>query len=123
MSIFKIATFIEESKMKSDYIKKFIILGIFGLMVLLIFPQVLTYAQEGGFTETFDDPDLPGWDRTPGVIVAEGNLHLEMGNSVLHGGNWTNLHLTTRLRLDGDGEFVIIYEMSDSGGKIGRAHV
>ena len=104
--------------MKNNHLWKIILVGLFVLFIVLFPPQMFTSAQEGVFIETFDDPDLPGWEHTPGVIVAEGNLHLEMGNSVTHDGDWTNLHLTTRLRLDGDGEFVIIYKISDSGGSI-----
>jgi hypothetical protein len=53
------------------------------IVALLVAP---VKAQEPGFTETFDDPTLPGWEHLPGVSVVDGVLRLEPGNFAFHGG-------------------------------------
>ena len=104
--------------MRNDALWKILISVLFVLVAMLILPQMPTSAQEGGFIDTFDDPNLPGWDHTPGVFVDQSILHIEPGNFIGHGGNWLNTHLITRIRLDGDGEVAFFYRTSEGGGYI-----
>ena len=104
--------------MRNDALWKILISVLFVLVAMLILPQMPTSAQEGGFIDTFDDPNLPGWDHTPGVFVDQSILHIEPGNFIGHGGNWLHTHLITRIRLDGDGEVAFFYRTSEGGGYI-----
>ena len=56
------------------------------LMVALLVVPIR--AQEPGFTETFDDPTLPGWEHSPNAAVVEGVLRVEPGNFAFRPGLW-----------------------------------
>ncbi|MEJ2011631.1 MAG: hypothetical protein P8X64_05330 [Anaerolineales bacterium] len=47
------------------------------VMLLGLGSIAIADAQEGEFRETFDDPSLPGWERSPGASVVNGTLQLE----------------------------------------------
>jgi hypothetical protein len=70
----------------------------------------------GGSHETFDDPNLPGWEHTPEVAVADGMLHVPAPGHARWQGSWSNMVLTLRARLSGDGDLVIGYSVTDQGG-------
>jgi photosystem II stability/assembly factor-like uncharacterized protein len=86
------------------------------LAALAVMPAV--WAQEPAFTETFDDPDLPGWDRVPGASAEDGVLRIEPGGFASHGEPWGDLTLTVRLRRSGEGAVAVIYRASDAGSYI-----
>jgi hypothetical protein len=44
-------------------------------------------AQKGSFTETLDNPDLPDWERSPGVTVLDGILRIYPDNYAFHPAN------------------------------------
>jgi photosystem II stability/assembly factor-like uncharacterized protein len=72
-------------------------------------------AQTETLTETFDDPALPGWERTQGAHIEEGILHIEPGHFAALSGDWRAFTLVIRLRRFGQGEFVVSYGNSESG--------
>lgn len=73
-------------------------------------------AQEGGFSETFDDPALPGWERSPNTEVVDGVLRIQPGNHASRSGAWGgNMTLAIFIRSIAAGDFVISYQTSASG--------
>ena len=50
-------------------------------------------AQEEDFVDHFDDPALPGWERSPGVLATDGIL-LEITQSILRAGEMFGLLLS-----------------------------
>lgn len=82
------------------------------LAALFVFPAA---AQEGGVSETFDDPQLTGWEHSPEVIVTGGVLSIAPGNFAARNGRWQDFDLSLRLRFSGSGESHINYRASDSG--------
>ncbi|MEW5868476.1 MAG: DUF4956 domain-containing protein [Chloroflexota bacterium] len=74
-------------------------------------------AQEGpqGFTETFDAPELPGWEHAPEVIVSEGVLRIGPAQFAARPGSWQDFTLSFKLRYSGEGETHINYRASDQG--------
>jgi hypothetical protein len=73
-------------------------------------------AQEGGWQETFDDPQMPGWEHSPEAVVAEGLLRIGPGNFAARMGGWADFDLAFKIRFSGPGETQINYRASDQGG-------
>lgn len=82
------------------------------ILALFVFPAL---AQGDGFTESFDDPQLTGWEHSPEVIVSEGVLRIAPGNFAAHMGPAGDFDLSLRLRFDGQGETEVQYFATDSG--------
>ncbi len=82
------------------------------ILALFAFPAL---AQGEGFTEAFDDTQLPGWEHSPEVIVSEGVLRIAPGNFAARMGIWQDFDLTLKLRFDSPGESEIQYHTTDSG--------
>jgi hypothetical protein len=93
--------------------KTLAVLMIAFVMVLVIASP--SFAQEGAETETFDNPELPGWERSPEAIVAEGVLQINGGNYAVPPGDWGDFDLSVRVRFTGEGEAVIGYHFRDQG--------
>jgi photosystem II stability/assembly factor-like uncharacterized protein len=73
-------------------------------------------AQEGSFTETFDDPALPGWEfPRERVSVVDGVLHIEPDGFAARPGAWGDMTLTVRARVLGEGELAIHFLATDAG--------
>jgi photosystem II stability/assembly factor-like uncharacterized protein len=72
-------------------------------------------AQDGELHETFNDPDLPGWEHSSGVSVVQGVLRVESEGFAFHGGQWRELTLSVRARRTGGGYLGIRYSVTDSG--------
>jgi len=67
-------------------------------------------AQEGdGFTETFNDSTLPGWEHAREAVVVDGVLRMDPGSFALHVGDWSDITLSIRVRFSGEGEVMINY--------------
>jgi len=50
------------------------------LPLMMVFSLVRsTKAQGSGFTDTFDDPSLSGWEHSPNATVVNGALRIEPG--------------------------------------------
>ncbi len=82
------------------------------LIALLLLP--VARAQDGGLTETFDTPALPGWEYSPEVTVEQGVLRMPgpSGFAFYNDGAWTDMTLTLRARMVGEGELLLIYGSS-----------
>jgi len=72
---------------------------------------VVANAQEGELRETFDDPSLPGWERSPGAFVAEGALHLAPGDLAFLPQSARAIHI--RLLRLGDAQVQVHYQRTD----------
>jgi hypothetical protein len=85
-----------------------------GFTFMCLWLGLAALVQAETLTETFDDPALPGWERTQGVHIEEGILHIEPGHFAALGGDWSELTIVIRLRRFGEGEFVVSYQNSES---------
>lgn len=72
------------------------------------------YAQAEGFKETFDDPSLPGWEKSPQATVTDGTLQMEPGGFALHFGDWSGITMTIKVRMSGGGEAVVNYNVREA---------
>jgi len=80
------------------------------VLILLAFGRMPAYAQEAdGFTESFDDPTLPGWEHAREAIITGGVLHMDPGSFALHIGDWSEINLSVRCKFSGEGEVVLNY--------------
>jgi len=77
-------------------------------------------AQGEGPTETFDDPALPGWERTPNAIVADGVLRIQGEGYAIRPEAQVAGGLILRLRFEGDGFLEVRYHISEAGMYIVR---
>jgi photosystem II stability/assembly factor-like uncharacterized protein len=93
--------------------QRIVVIGI--TFVLLLISAGSVGAQEGSFTETFDNPSLPGWENSPGATVTGGILNVGPGDFATYGGQWEHMTLSARMRRSGDGEIVILYRTSHTG--------
>lgn len=71
-------------------------------------------AQGEGFTETFDDSQLPGWEHSPEVIVMDGILRIAPGNFAARMGVWQDFDLSIELRFNGEGDSEILYHTTEN---------
>ena len=85
------------------------------ILALSAATNVSISAQQGEFTETFDDPSLPGWDRTQNTTVDIGVLHIEREGYAFHPSTSTMSDLRVRVNLKGDGFIEVRYLISESG--------
>ncbi len=85
------------------------------IMILFVLPAA---AQGEGFSETFDDTQLPGWEHSPEVLVRDGVLRIAPGNFAARMGIWGNLDLTFKLRFDAPGETEIQYHTNENGAYV-----
>jgi len=85
------------------------------LLGLILFPLTTLHAQESGFTETFNDPELPNWERSPSANVVDGVLHIDQSGYVLHSGGWGDLNLAVRASLVGEGFVAVSYRATEIG--------
>jgi hypothetical protein len=69
--------------------------------------------QEPTFTETFDDPALPGWEHSPDAIVADGVLRIEPDGFAEHQAFWADLMLTVSVRCTDEADLLIRYRWSE----------
>jgi hypothetical protein len=60
-------------------------------------------AQAGELAETFEQAELAGWERSPGVTVAGGILRIPPGNFAAPLGGWPELALSARLQFTATG--------------------
>ena len=93
------------------------ILWIIALFVgLAVFVAAPAAAQgDQGFTETFDDAQLPGWEHAPEVVVTDGALRIGPAQFAARPGAWQDFTLVFKLRYSGEGETHINYRASDQG--------
>jgi hypothetical protein len=82
------------------------------IIALFVIPAA---AQGEGFTETFDDTNLEGWERSPEVIVSDGVLRIAPGNFAARMGSWDNFDLSLKIRFDSTGESEVQYHATEAG--------
>lgn len=90
------------------------------ILMLIAAPSASPQAQGVDFTDTFDDPSLPGWEHSPNATVADGWLHIEPSGFAFHGGRWSDLTLSITVRLTGSGAALIQYRATDQSAYIIR---
>ncbi len=100
-------------------------IGVFRIVLILAFLfaifTVSSRAQEPqGLNETFDDPNLPGWEHPPEVTVIDGVLRMGGGGFAFHGGFWQDFTMKVQTRRMGAGDLLIHYSWSDEGTYIVR---
>ncbi|MBT3338159.1 MAG: hypothetical protein HN975_17395 [Anaerolineae bacterium] len=94
--------------------RKYIFSVISILLVLLAF-STIALAQEGGFSENFDNVDLSGWELSPGAEVLDGNLHIPPENFVGVPGIWGNMEIHIFVRRTAEGDFALSYGSNENG--------
>ncbi len=100
---------------KSKLFRIVVSVTVFLLLIINVVLGFPVYSQDTGFSETFDDPSLPGWEHSPEVAVADGVLHVPGPGFAFLDGEWGDLTLSVRLqRFENDG-LAISYSGSDSG--------
>ena len=80
------------------------------LVFMLGIQFINVHAQQSGFQELFDNPELPGWERSPGVEVNEGMLLLGPENFIHRPGSWGDQQLSIRSRRIIPGDFVVSFQ-------------
>jgi len=78
------------------------------------------HAQEGGEVEPFDNPALPGWERTSNAVVAGGVLRIQGEGYAIRPEAQVSGGIVLRLRLEGDGFLEVRYHISEGGMDILR---
>lgn len=78
-------------------------------------PFASALAQGGAWSETFDDPLLPGWERPPEVAVVDGVLRVPPGGFAVRFGSWPEGTLSVRVKVPADAQAVVGYAFRDSG--------
>jgi Domain of unknown function (DUF4956)/3-keto-disaccharide hydrolase len=72
-------------------------------------------AQEGGGKETFDAASPEGWEIHPQAKIADGVLYLPPDSFAFRLGEWSDIKLSTQIRMSGEGETLIAYNMREEG--------
>lgn len=88
------------------------------LTIIGLIPATAVQAQEAGFTETFDDPAMPGWEHSPNALVVDGVLRIEGSGYAFRPEPWSDFALTLRARYTGEGFLAINYRAGETGGYI-----
>ena len=87
-----------------------------GFCIALLFISLIqtpAFAQDGGFTETFDGPDINGWEFSPGAQLTDGNLVISPHNFAARFGTWAGMSLDLRLMVVGSGDLIVNYSFTD----------
>lgn len=87
---------------------------LFSVLLVLILIAAPAAGQGEEIRETFDDPQLPGWEHSPEVVVKDGVLLIAPGNFAARLGAWQDFDLTVRLRFDSAGQSEIRYHATDN---------
>jgi hypothetical protein len=93
---------------------------VLSLILLLAVPLATVAAQEngGGFTEPFDDPQLPNWEHSPETIVKDGVLVIGPGNVAIRLGDFSNFTAEFKVRFTGPGLIFFRFHMRDDGDNV-----
>ncbi len=79
------------------------------IVALLLLVPAAAWAQEGAWSEAFDDAQLEGWELGPDVAVADGALLIGPGNFGARIGEFSNYRLTFRVRRDLESAFRMVF--------------
>ena len=93
-----------------------------GKLVVILLGTILLagatgLAQEQVFIETFDDVELPGWERSPNAGIVDGVLRIVAEGYAFHPrpGEGSDLNLTVIARRSGEGGAAINYNVGERG--------
>jgi len=75
-------------------------------------------AQQADLVESFDDPDLPGWEHSPEVQVVDGVLHVPPRGFAGRPDAWLNLSLSVCLQRPAQGAIAVGYRAGPTGAYI-----
>jgi hypothetical protein len=94
-----------------------IAIELFLLLMTTFFILKPAHAQEETTTETetFDSPELQGWEHSPEVVVVDGVLQIHSGQFAMKLGDWSDLDMSFKAKFSGDGELAIGYHFRDEG--------
>jgi photosystem II stability/assembly factor-like uncharacterized protein len=87
--------------------------GIFLLLFLFVLCGGGVSAQEGGTVEPFDDPALPGWERSDNTVIEGGMLRIEPDGFAFWPGFFHEGMIQIFAALEGDGVLEIHYMRTD----------
>ena len=72
-------------------------------------------AQGDGFSEPFDNPELPGWEHSPEAIVRDGVLTIGPGNIAIRLGEFSDFQAQFKVKFSGPGVIIFRFFMRDEG--------
>lgn len=84
------------------------------VLILFLSLTLPVQAQEGGFTETFDDPSLAGWEIDL-ATVKDGILRIEPDGFAYRDGQWGDFTLSLVARYNDGGSLRVDYRSSRDG--------
>lgn len=70
-------------------------------------------AQEGGFSDSFDDALLPGWEHSPEVVVNENVLRIGPGNFAVRNDDFPNFNAEFQVKFIGQGIVFFRYNLQE----------
>ncbi|OQX65154.1 MAG: hypothetical protein B5M51_01555 [Anaerolinea sp. 4484_236] len=85
------------------------------LVSLLLFPIAGVQAQEGGFTETFDEGPLNGWEHSEQAIVEDGVLSISPGHFAVKFGDYGDSSIELKTKFAGPGVMFVRFHMQEAG--------
>ena len=85
-----------------------------GVIVITLLVSV-AYAQEPGFSETFDGEPLVSWEVSDGVVQRDGVLRINPGNFAIRVGRINLGTLSLQVRHPGSGAVFIRFHMVEGG--------
>ena len=86
------------------------------LISILCLSTLPVFAQsEDGFSETFDDPTLPGWEHSQDVLVSEGVLKISPGNFAFRSAEIQISSLSFKFKYTPPAEIFFHYHATDKG--------
>ncbi len=94
-----------------------------GLIFIIFNVFPVTAQADQGFTATFDDGQLSGWEHAPEVIVTDGVLRIGPAQFAAPMGGWQDFTLNFKLRYSGEGETHINYRASEQGSYLLVLHL
>jgi hypothetical protein len=94
-----------------------ILIGTILTLVLLLAVPLGTVAAQGGdgFTEPFDDAQMPEWEHSPEAIVKDGTLTIGPGNIAIRMGEYTDFSAEFKVRFSGPGIVFFRFHMREDG--------
>ncbi len=84
-------------------------------LILLAISFSSVAAEEGGFTDGFDNQELPEWEHSPEAVVKDGVLTIGPGNLAFRQGNFPNFNAEFKVRYSGEGIILFRYNMHEGG--------
>ena len=88
------------------------------IVVLFLFVIAIPFsvqAQDEGFTETFDDPSLNGWERSEQAVVKDGSLVISQGHFAAKFGEYGSGTYEFKAKFAGPGVMFFRFAMREEG--------